>query len=76
MKTLSFMVLLGLLAGQTGCSSLFHDPLKDAYVSGQISREEFKQQSEVIEQDLARTSPAFWERDHAAEVNRTELTPQ
>ena len=73
MRIVLTMVLFGFFPCLTGCSSIFHDPLQASYQSGEISQEEYARQSQEVEQGLARTSPAYWERQQTAEENRSQL---
>ena len=75
MKYLVSIILLSCLLGLVGCASVFHDPLESAYNRGELSREEYEKLSHQQEDKLARSSPAYWERQQTAAQIHYELNP-
>ena len=75
MKCFVSILLLLSLHGLCGCASIFRDPLHSAYTNGEISKEEYERLSRQKEEELARTSPAFWEREQTASQVRYDLNP-
>ena len=52
---------------------MFGDPIKAAYESGEISKEEYEALSRDKEASLAREDPAYWELDHTVSQARAKL---
>jgi len=75
MRIIFVILLAGTAVCLSGCSSLFSDPLRTAYESGEISKEEYERRSREQEQSLARSSPAYWQREQTAAQNRAQLNP-
>jgi len=75
-KTLGWMCLTAGVCLGSGCSSLFNDPLLEAYRAGEISQEEYERQSRAQEETLARSSPAYWELEQTISQSQTDLGPQ
>jgi len=75
MKCFVSIILLACLHGLVGCASVFHDPLESAYSRGELSRDEYDQLSRQHEEELARSSPAYWERQQTAAQIHYDLNP-
>jgi len=76
MKRWSVIALVASMWLAVGCSSLFRDPLRVAYESGKISKEEYRQRCLERDAEMARKAPAHWELQQTFSENRTKLTPE
>lgn len=75
MKSLHAITLFACVLLVSGCASMWSDPLRAAYDSGEISKEEYEARELEQEEALARSAPAYWELQYTISENRSSLPP-
>ena len=75
MKPFAFVQMFIVAMLLSGCASVFHDPLRNAYEAGEISDDEYQALLAERDEAFARSSPAHSEFLQTRLENQSKLPP-